>query len=114
MLYNKNIMMTVDMSTRILDIVATIITVVFIWLSISTKRTLVGSFFKKYYWLMIISFAMFGLGLLIEAIGDLVGLSVSMAGDIHHILLIVSVIIVIIAGFDLPKEAAKQLKLDKS
>ncbi len=106
-------MMEVNLLTRILDLAAAAISVVFICLSIYTKKTLVGSFFKKYYWLMIISFAMLGLGLLIEAFGDFMGLSVSMAGDIHHILLVASVIIVVLAGFDLPKEAAKQLKLNK-
>lgn len=106
-------MTTIDTFTRILDLSGAAISVVFILMSISIKDTLIGSFFRRYYWLMILGYSMFFLGLIAEGIGDLIGLSPMMAGYIYHILLIVSVIIVILAGFDLPREAAKKLDLKK-
>jgi len=89
----------------IFNIAGVLISIGFIWLMIYSSKSLVGSFFKKYYKLMIIAAIVFGSGFLVETLGEFIGLSVDIVDTIHHIILIAAAIMFVYAGIVFPKEA---------
>lgn len=96
-----------DLLTLPFNILGILISVGFIWITISSSRSLIGSFFKQYYRLMTVAAIFFGLGFLLEVFYVVVGLSADTEDVIHHILLIGAGIMFVYAGIILPKEAAK-------
>lgn len=89
----------------IFDIAGVLISIGFIWLMIHSSKSLVGSFFKKYYRLMVIAAVTFGLGFLIEATGEYMGFEIYMVDIIHHVFLIIAAVMFVYAGIVFPKEA---------
>ncbi|MBI5401502.1 hypothetical protein HZB05_01595 [Candidatus Wolfebacteria bacterium] len=96
-----------DLFTLSFNILGALISFGFIYITIVSSRSLIGSFFKQYYRLMIVAAIFFGLGFLLEIFGGVAGLSVDTEDVIHHILLIGAGIMFVYTGIIFPKEAAK-------
>jgi signal transduction histidine kinase len=100
-------MVTIGTLNGILDLAGVVVSVIFILLSIAIERDLTEPFFKRHYRLMILSFVMFGVGFLMDAFGEYIGLNPAVVEDGHDTLLIASVIIMVFATFNLLKEVSK-------
>lgn len=96
-----------DILNTSFDIFGILISFGFIWITIKSGRSLVGSFFKKYYWLMTVAAIIFGFGFLIEPIGGFLGFNDDVIDTVHHVFLIAAAIMFVCAGIVFPKEAAK-------
>ncbi len=96
-----------NLLTLLFDILGVLISVGFIYVTIVSSRSLIGSFFKQYYRLMTVAAIFFGSGFVLEILGGVVGLSADTKDIIHHILLIAAGIMFTYTGVVLPKEAAK-------
>ncbi len=88
----------------VLDFAGAAIAIIFLFLNVKAKRSLVGSFFKKYYLLMITSSIALFLGFAVD-------LSTAAGSDqLHHLALLLFGTIAIWAAYILPIEAAVYLK----
>lgn len=92
---------------RILDIIGVLLSIAFIFIGIHSGKTIVGSFFKKYYRTMFVAAVLIGSGFLVEAVGDFIGFSHSLISVLHHVLLISGGTLLVYAAIILPKEAVK-------
>jgi len=95
----------------ILDILGFLISIGFVWFTVRSSKSLVGSFFKKYYRLMTLAANVFGFGFLIETAGEIFRINGDLISTFHHILLIIAAIIFVYAGMVFPKEAEEVTKV---
>ncbi|MHB9019417.1 MAG: hypothetical protein ACYC3G_00870 [Minisyncoccota bacterium] len=94
----------------IINIAGLIAGSVFIFLNYKANKTLLGSFFKKYYQSMLIASIFFSLGWITEFMPDLNLISFETAEIWHHIFLLVAGIMFVETSLYMPKEADKLMK----
>jgi hypothetical protein len=93
----------------ILEVIAAVSALVFLWLNIRASRSLIGSFFKKYYSWMIIGTVFLFLGFAGDVFGEAVGLSENIVEFGHHLSLAIFGAMFVYASYILPKEAAERM-----
>lgn len=93
----------------IINIVGLITGLLFIFLNYKASKTLLGSFFKKYYQSMLIASLFFFLGWMTEFIPSL-KISSETAEVWHHIFLLIAGIMFVATSLYMPKEADKLMK----
>jgi len=95
---------------RILEISAAVLALVFLWMNFKASKSLIGSFFKKYYlWITVGTFFLF-LGFAGDVFGSALGLSEETVEFGHHFSLVMFGIMFVYASYVLPKEAAEYMK----
>jgi hypothetical protein len=94
----------------ILEILGALVGVVFIYVNAKNSRSLTGSFFKKYYKLVIVGSIFLVLGFTTDITGDWLGMSEDLIGPLHHLELLIFGIIFVYAAKVLPEEAAKHME----
>ncbi len=82
----------------------------FVFLTIKSQKTLLGSFFKVYYRYLVMASILFGLGWITEFFNYFGITSIGAANTMHHIFLLLSALLFIGASYYFPKEAAKLMK----
>ncbi|MCL5017575.1 MAG: hypothetical protein M1155_02880 [Patescibacteria group bacterium] len=95
---------------QIVDILGLIAGLVFIYVNIRASRSMVGSFFKKYYVNLIVASLFFALGWATNFFEVLGISSADTAEFLHHLFLLLSGIVFVAASYYLPKEAAEYMK----
>ena len=96
---------------EILDVVGAAIGLLFILVHIKASRSLMGSFFKRYYKWMIFGACLMFLSFSVDSFGGWFGLMDDTADFIHHLLIIAFSGVFVIAARILPKEAAERIKI---
>ncbi|MDD5099121.1 MAG: hypothetical protein PHP35_02155 [Candidatus Colwellbacteria bacterium] len=94
---------------KILEITAAVLALIFLWINLSAKRSLVGSFFKGYYNWIIVGTAFLFIGFGGDVLGKYLGLSEEFVEVSHHLALVLFAASFIYASYILPKEAAKKI-----
>lgn len=96
----------------VLDFAGAAVAIIFLFLNARAKRSLIGSFFKKYYWLMIAASASLFVGFFMRLPGA-VELDPMTKELLHKLALLLFGTIAIWAAYILPIEASKYLKNKK-
>lgn len=94
---------------KILEATAAILALVFLWMNLSTKQSLIGSFFKKYYNWMVVGTIFLFIGFGGDVLGTSLGISEDFVNFFHHLALVLFGISFIYASYILPKEAAAKI-----
>ena len=94
----------------IINIVGLLAGSLFMFLNYKTSKTLLGSFFKKYYQSMLVASLFFFLGWVTEFMPGLNLMSFETAEIWHHILLLLAGIMFVATSLYMPKEADKLMK----
>lgn len=97
----------------VFDVAGAAIAIIFLFLNARAKGTLIGSFFKKYYWLMIAASVSLFAGFFIRLPGA-TGLDPISIESLHKLALLLFGAIAIWAAYILPIEASKYLKTKRS
>lgn len=92
------------------DIVNLIVAIILLVITVRSSRSLMGSFFKKYYRWIVLGTTALMLGFLFEIFGDTLGWPETLIQTGHHTSLIIFEVIFVFAAGILPKEAAEYLK----
>ncbi len=90
------------------DILGIVLGIIFLVLYARASQSLVGSFFKRYHYWMMIGAALFALAFLTDFIGVVDG-EIMIFDVLHHLILLAAAIIFIVTNLQLPKEAGKYL-----
>lgn len=93
------------------EILGALVGIVFVYVNIKAGKSLMGSFFKKYYLWMTVGAVFLFLGFTTDVIGRWIGVPEDITDAVHHIELLVFGVIFIYAARILPKEAAKHIKI---
>jgi len=95
---------------NVLDLLGTLLSIVFIVIAIRGSRSLIGSFFKHYYRYMIAAAFSIAVGMFVEPVGDWLELPEIFVIGMHDVALIVASALFIYASTILPKDAAAYMK----
>ncbi len=94
----------------VLDIIGILFGVVFLVMSIRGSRSLIGSFFKDYYWIMTFAALTLIFGFFIESAGELLGVNEDMIMLLHDLAMVIEGALFIYASYVLPNDARRYLE----
>ena len=94
---------------NIIDGLGVILGLAFIYFTVRPRKSLIGSFFKKFYGRMMIGSIFFTLGFVTDLNVHL-GLNEAIIEIIHHISLLIAALIFVIMSVSLPKEISEYME----
>lgn len=95
----------------VFDVLGVSLSLIFFILTIRGTQSLLGSFFKSYYRLLMMAAIALFVGFVIEPLGSALSIDVELVELIHHIGLIIASGIFVYASYLLPRDAANYLAL---
>lgn len=95
--------------TNVLDLLGVVLGVVFLFMALRGSRSLIGSFFKNYYWFMIAGALALTFGFLIEPVGEWIGLEENTIMLLHDLAMLTESILFVYASYVLPNDARRYL-----
>lgn len=94
---------------NIIDGLGVVLGLAFIYFTVKPRKSLIGSFFKKFYGRMTIGSIFFTLGFVTD-LNIYFGFNESIVEIIHHISLLVAALIFVIISVSLPKEISEYME----
>lgn len=96
--------------TNILDLIGVFLGIAFLIMSVRGSKSLMGSFFRNYYWLMIAGALALTFGFIIEPVGDWIGLRENTIMLLHDLAMLTESVLFVYASYVLPNDARRYIE----